>query len=46
MYYCYNTDKEIIYEGHNKFEGFHVKKNEVMTILIDAEKNQVEWYLQ
>jgi hypothetical protein len=46
MYYCYSTDKEIIYEGTTKLEGFNIFKGDLLTIVIDRDKNQVEWFLE
>jgi hypothetical protein len=35
MYYCYSTDKEIIYEGTTKLEGFNIFRGNLITIVID-----------
>ena len=45
MYYCYSSDKEIIYEGTTKLEGFNIAKGDTLTVVIDREKKQVEWFI-
>lgn len=41
MYYCYSTDKEILYEGTTKLEGFNIYKGNQITVVVDREKKQV-----
>jgi hypothetical protein len=46
MYYCYSTDKEIIYEGNQKMEGFNIYKNNVLTMVVDQNTKTVEWHIE
>jgi hypothetical protein len=46
MYYCYSTDKEIIYEGTTKLEGFNIFKGNQIVVVVDREKKQVEWFVE
>jgi hypothetical protein len=46
MYYCYCADKEILYEGTNKKDGFNINRGNLLTVVIDLEMRQVEWFVE
>ena len=46
MYYCYSLGKEVIYEGQSKSQGFNLFKNDILILVVDQDRKEVEWHVQ